>query len=106
MKLGVNPNCLLSEIQARIEPPPTPLAISEEVQERACKIVEANMRRNPVSAGSETYKFKMTTYENGSPEELLQFLTNSRKTTKGTGMEIVAERINFLSTLLCGQSIQ
>ena len=64
------------------------------------------MRRNHTSAGYETYKFKMTIIENGVLEELLQFLMNAKKDTKGTGTGIFTGRIKFLCTILSGEAFQ
>ena len=58
------------------------------------------MGRNPVSAVSKTYKFKMTIFDNYIPEELLQFLNNYKKAIDGTATITVVERISFLHTLL------
>ena len=64
------------------------------------------MRRNSESVGSETYEFKITIFENGAPEELLQFLTNGNKAIKVTGAMTAAVRINFLRTLLRVEALQ
>ena len=63
------------------------------------------MRRNPASVGYETYKFKMTIFEDGRPEDLLQFLNNFNKVIDGTGMTTVTERIYFICTLLRGEAL-
>ena len=64
------------------------------------------MRNNTVSAGSETYKFKMTIFNNGIPEELLQFMMKVKKDIEVTGTMKVARRINFLRTILLGEALR
>ena len=102
MTLGVNPNWLSAEMQAHIKPPPIPLAIPEEVQDRACNIIKVKMIRNHVSAGSETYEFKINIFKNWNPEGLLKFMKKVKKYIKGTGMMKIAGIINVLCTLLRG----
>ena len=48
----------------------------------------------------------MTIFENGSPEKILQFLTNIKKSIEGTGTMKVAGRTNFLQVLLRGETFQ
>ena len=58
------------------------------------------MRRSPASAGSETYEFKMTIFENGEPKDLLQLLMNFKNTIDRTETTKVAGIIKFICTLL------
>ena len=105
MNLGVSSNWLSSDVQTCIELLQIPCVRPKEVQEKVCEIIKVNMRCNPASVVSETYEFKMTIFENGSPEEILQFLTNVKKSIKETVTTAVLERINFIRTLLCGKDL-
>ena len=105
MKLGLSSNWLSADVQTRIEPPPIPLTSPEEVQERACDTIKVKIKYNPASAGSETHEFKIAIFDNDSPEELLQFLTNAKKAIKRTGTKKFSGRINFLRTLLRGEAL-
>ena len=93
-------------MQTCIDPSPISVVRTKEVHERAGDIIEVKIRCNPVSAGSETYKFRMTIFEYVSLEELLHFLTIAKNTIKGTGMTKIAGRINFLFILLGDESLQ
>ena len=102
MKLRVEPNWLSAEVQARIEPPPTPIASPKEFKERACNTIKVKRRRNPTSAGSETYEFKMTIFENGKPKRLLQLMMNLNKAIDKTGNMAVAGIIHFICITIHG----
>ena len=72
----------------------------------AYDIIKVKMRHNPASAGSETCKFKMTIFDNGILEKLLQFLLNVKNTIEGNGATTVAGIIQFLHMLLRVKSLQ
>ena len=68
MKLQIDLNWISADLQARINLPPIMLAKQEEPEELTCDIIKLKIRRNPASAWPETYKFKMTVFENFKPE--------------------------------------
>ena len=88
MKIGSNPKWLSSDVQARIETPLIPLIKAELEEEKSSNITKVNMRRNPVSAASETYDLNMATFENGQPEEFLALLKNFKTVIDGIGTTI------------------
>ena len=61
---------------------------------------------NTASAGSKTHEFKMVIFENRKPEELLQFLNNSKKAIEGDGNTIFVVIIYYLCTLINEESPQ
>ena len=73
MKLG-NKKWLNADVQARIEPPTTPLIkeMTEKVEEY--NIIKIKMCWDPELAKSETYGLKVQTFENGKPEEFLTIM--------------------------------
>ena len=49
MKPGMNPNWISEDAQTRIKMLTTPLAIPEELEERACDNIKANVSSKPAS---------------------------------------------------------
>ena len=70
MKLG-NSKWIYADVQARIEPPPTPLIKATNVNTEETDIINIKMHQDPASATSDTYELKVQTFENGKPEEFL-----------------------------------
>ena len=64
------------------------------------------MRQNPSDVASETYKLKIATFEHGQPEEFLEIVNNFKRTIDGTGTTMAAGKINYLRTLLRGESLR
>ena len=62
MKLNYNPNWLITEFQAHIEPPPIPLIKSEEEEQNSSNTIKFKMRLNLALPTSETCKLKMDTF--------------------------------------------
>ena len=106
MKIAQSHNCLSTDVQALIEPPPIPLIKVDLEEERASNIIKVKMRRNPALAASETYELKMATFENGQPEEFLALLKNFKIAINGTGTTSVAGWINYLRTILRAEALK
>ena len=64
------------------------------------------MRQKLYSSTSETYKLKMTTFENEQPEDFLMLMNNFKTAIEGTGTISVAGRINYLHTMLRGEALK
>ena len=64
------------------------------------------MSHNPESMGSKMYEFKMTNFENGKAEELIEFLKNFKKAIYGTDTTVVAKGINFILIVLCRELLR
>ena len=64
------------------------------------------MRRNPSYSDSKTYELKIVMFEHVQPEELLALMHNCRRVVDGIGNTLVAVNINYLRTLLRGESLQ
>ena len=70
------------------------------------QIVKIKMRRNLVSAASDTYEFNMKSFDNGQLEEIFQFFNNFKKVIYGTVTTTSHDRINYLHTILYDESLQ
>ena len=73
---------------------------------RECDIINTNMRQNLSNADSETYKLNIATFEHGQPEEFLALMNNFKTAIGGTGNMLAEGKINYLLTLLRGESLQ
>ena len=102
MNLSTKPNWTRVEIQARIDPPQTPLNKEVTKNAKECNIIKINMRRDPASAMSKTYKLKLAQLENRKPEELLRSMKNPKNTIYGTGTTFAFGRIRYIRTMLRG----
>ena len=70
-----------------------------------CDITNIKMRQYPSDADSETYKLKIVLFENRQPEEFLALMKNFKSAIDRTGNTSAAGKINYIRTLLCGESI-
>ena len=94
-----------AEIQARIEPPPTPLIKLEVDDDCTTHIIKVNMRRNQLSAASVKYNVNMNTFNDGQPEELFSLLRNFKIAIDGPGTTTPSSQINYLPKMLHGQAL-
>ena len=60
----------------------------------------------PKNSTSETYEFKVGTFESGSLEEILQLINKFDKAVIGTGTTSPVRKISFLRTLLQGEALR
>ena len=58
---------LSADIQAQIDPPPTPLIKAELEEQKATNIIKVEIQRNPSQAAPENYKVNTPTLNNGQP---------------------------------------
>ena len=72
MNLSTKPNWTRVEIQARIDPPQTPLNKEVTKNAKECNIIKINMRRDPASAMSKTYKLKIGTVRKPQTRRITQ----------------------------------
>ena len=105
MKLGNNRR-INAEVQARIDPPPTPLIRTPSGKVEECNIIKIKMRQYSASVTSNTYELKVQTYKNGKPEEFLQMMKDFKTTTDGIGTNSATGKIQFLRTMLCGEDLR
>ena len=104
MKLR-NPNWLSSDVQSHIDPPQIPLNRAAPENTKECDIIKIKMCRDPASATLETYELKISTFDNGKPVEFLRILNNFKTVINGTGNITPDRIIDYLHTLLCGESL-
>ena len=69
-------------------------------------IIKIKMRRYPESSTSETYELKDPTFENDKPEEFLYIMKDSKTATDRTGTTFTTRKIQFLHTILRGESLR
>ena len=100
MKLHLNTARLSEEVQARIDPPPTPIIKAAIEDVNTCNIIKIKMCQNPSAADSETYEINIDAFKNGQPENFLALLNKSKTIIDGTGTTSVEGYINYLRTLL------
>ena len=105
MKLG-NTQWIKADVKACIEPPPITMisSVTEKVEE--CNIIKINMRRDPASSTSKTYKLKVPTSKNGKPEEFLQIMKEFKTATDGTVTTPATVKNHFLRTMLHGYALR
>ena len=63
------------------------------------------MRQSPSNADPETYKLKITTFENGKPEESLAVMKNFTTAIDRTGTMFAGTKIYYIRTLLRGEAL-
>ena len=103
--MKLSPVWISAEVQARIKTLPIPLIKKEADYVRECDIIKIKKRQDPFDANSETYDIKIATFENSQPEELLALMKNLKSAVDGTGTTLASGRINYLRTLLHGESL-
>ena len=65
-----------TDVQARIEPPPTSLIKVGLEELHATHIIKVKMRKNPSQDISETYNMNMYTFNDKQPEVFIALLRN------------------------------
>ena len=105
MKLRNN-KWLNTDVQARIDPPKTPLLKVTTGKTEETHIIKNKMHQNPVSATYETHNLKVQKFENGEPEEFLQMMKDFRTGIDGTGTNSASVKIQFLCTMLYGEPLR
>ena len=98
MNLGNN-RWLNSDVQARIDPSPTPLIKVTNGKTEETDIINIMMRQDPASATSETYDLKVQTFEYVKPEEFLQMVKDFETGIDGTAITSATGKIQFLRTM-------
>ena len=58
-----------------------------------------------MEAASETYELKIVNFKHGQTKEFLQLIKNFKRAVDGTGTATTAGKINYLLTLLRGESL-
>ena len=71
-----------------------------------CDIINIKVRWNPSDADSETYEMNIVTFYHRQREELLALVKNFKRAVDRAGTTSEVERINYLRTLLSGESLQ
>ena len=61
---------------------------------------------DPTPSTSDLYDFKTSLFYHGDPEEFLLFIRNFNMTNAGTGMLEMDVKIQYLSTLVCGEVLR
>ena len=84
MNIHTKPAWLSADVQAHIYPPPILLikSVTEEVNK--CDIIKINMRQNPESADSDTYKLNIAMFDNRKQEEFLGIMKKFKTAIDGT----------------------
>ena len=95
-----------AEVQSHIKPLPIILIKKETDDVSECDIIKVKVRWNPSDADSETYKIKIITFYHSQLEELIALMKNFKRAVDRTGITLEAGRINYLHTILCGESPQ
>ena len=101
-----NVQCLSTDVQVCIEPPPIHFIKAEMEEINATHIIKVEFWRKPSQATLETYKINISTFDNGQPEEFLALLRNFKIEIYGTVMDTAAVRINYQRTMLHGTSLR
>ena len=104
--LSTKKKWLSGNIQFQADPSPIPL-INSETQRKKTEIDcnKVKLRKKPASSMSGPYEYKVALFENGEPEEFLLFIREFRKTLRANGVMPEIGRIQYLCTLLCGESL-
>ena len=106
MKIAQSHNCLSTDVQALIEPPPIPLIKVDLEEERASNIIKVKMRRKLTSAMSETHNLNLSMFEDVQPEEFIVLLKNLRTVIVETSTMSQLGRINYLHKMLLGEVLR
>ena len=105
MKLGNN-RWLNTDARARIEPPPIPLVKATSGKTEETDTIKIKMRLDPASATSETYKLKIQTFENSTPEEFLQMMKDLNTGIEGKATTYATGKNQCLLTMLGGEALR
>ena len=62
------------------------------------------MRKDPTSEKSDLYKFKMTLFDNGNPEEFFLFMQNFKMTPEALDKLFSSVKLHYLPTVLHGKA--
>ena len=84
-----------------MEPPPISLIKSKNDEESDKDSVKIKLRRDPASAKSDLYEFKLALFDNGKPEEFLFFISKFQMTLKAAGTLASGVKIRYLSMIVC-----
>ena len=95
-----------ADVQACIEPPPTPIIKMELEELKPTHITKGDIWRNPSQSTSETCKMSMSNFDDSQPEELITLLRNFRITIDGTVMTSPSGWNNYLRKMLRGASLR
>ena len=61
---------------------------------------------DPIAATSKTYELKVSTFENGKPEEFLKMMKKFNTAIGGTEATTTAQKTNYIRTLLGGEALR
>ena len=90
-------------VQVYVQPPRIALIKSKNYEKLYKDCVKTYLCRNPTSAKSDLYVFKMCLFDNGNPEEFLLFIHNFQMTLGASVALTAGAKIPYLSTLVCGE---
>ena len=92
--------------QAHVEPLPIP-PIKSKLNNKSDKgFVKLKLRRDPTSATSDIYDFKMALFDNGHPDEFLLFVQNFDMTLAASGTLAMVTKNQYICTLVRGELLR
>ena len=93
-------------IQVHFDPPPIHIIICDsESNKPKAGFIKGKVRINPTSAISNIKEYKMALFENSKPEELPLFVRYFQNNIKATGETPESDKIQYLHTLISGESL-
>ena len=90
----------------QMEPPPIPLINSKHDDKLDKYFVKLKLHRDPTSATSDLYDFKMAFFNNDETEEFLLFISNFNITLAASGTLGKYVKVKHIHTLVRGEALR